>query len=391
MKTTLLFAITFIHVCTFSQTWEQQPDFPATERDDATVFVIDNFAYCGTGMVPWFVPFADFYKFDMNTNSWSTIASLPTSNERQYAVGFSHTSKGYVFGGSNGTVALNDLWEYDPTTNEWTEKTSLPASGISGACGFVIADTAYIIGGRESDGTTLSSVWAYSFATNSWVQKNDLPFGLWRASAIANNSQGYLLHGKNESNESNSTLLDYQPITDSWNSSSTFPASERSYSIIHTINNHLITGFGIDDLGNYYNDLWSFDLTNNTWNSLPSSGISERKGGIGFSHNESIFYATGINSSNERLKDTWKYIPTLAIKSIVNIQISVFPNPVSKNLTIQSDYEITEIKLMNILGEFVLSQSNHPIIDVSNLQSGTYFIDVQTVNGSVTRKISVVH
>src|SRR4051812_11286093 len=72
-----------------SQTWQPATDFPSTERDDGTSFIIGTKAYCGTGYLPWFTTTADFYAYDMAVGTWQTVASLPAGEERQYASGFS--------------------------------------------------------------------------------------------------------------------------------------------------------------------------------------------------------------------------------------------------------------------------------------------------------------
>ena len=101
-----------------AQTWKQSIDFPSTERDDGVVFVIGNNAYCGTGLKSGWITSSDFYSFDMNSESWTTIKNLPKDKKRQYAIGFSSLNYGYVFGGVNGGDFLNDIWQYDPIINK---------------------------------------------------------------------------------------------------------------------------------------------------------------------------------------------------------------------------------------------------------------------------------
>ena len=103
-----------------AQTWKQSVDFPSNERDDGVVFVIENNAYCGTGLKTGWVASSDFYSFDMNSDSWSVVKNLPEDKKRQYAVGFSSLKYGFVFGGVNEGDFLNDIWQYDPVINKWT-------------------------------------------------------------------------------------------------------------------------------------------------------------------------------------------------------------------------------------------------------------------------------
>ena len=104
MKLKLLGFCLLVSSQLFSQNWQNIQDFSGTERDDAVSFTINNQAYCGTGLSPWFAEFADFYSFDFNTQSWTSIASLPIGKERQYATAFSNDTLGFVFSGNKGNV-----------------------------------------------------------------------------------------------------------------------------------------------------------------------------------------------------------------------------------------------------------------------------------------------
>ena len=179
-----------------SQHWQQIADFPSLKRDDGVVFVIDNIAYCGTGISPWWALLGDFYSLDMSTDLWASIASLPAGKERQSACSFSHLGKAYVCGGFNNSVFLNDVWEYHPLSDTWIEKSPLPAVGRGGSSCFVLAGIAYVIGGKTTSDSILNDVWAYNIEDDSWQQKSDFPSGgSWRASAVALNDKGYLVFG----------------------------------------------------------------------------------------------------------------------------------------------------------------------------------------------------
>ena len=66
----------------------------------------------------------------------------------------------------------------------------------------------------------------------------------------------------------------------------------------------------------------------------------------------------------------------------------VYPNPTTGVLTVQSKTAITQIALYNLLGQLVLSNTNHPpdgragnTIDISSVSQGIYFIKVMDENG----------
>jgi hypothetical protein len=80
----------------------------------------------------------------------------------------------------------------------------------------------------------------------------------------------------------------------------------------------------------------------------------------------------------------------LNIEELEAERISIYPNPVKDLLRIDntSTTEITSIKLYDVLGRLVLTEKeNVDQIDVSHLDSGIQFIDIETEQGTVIKKI----
>ena len=75
-----------------------------------------------------------------------------------------------------------------------------------------------------------------------------------------------------------------------------------------------------------------------------------------------------------------------------NLQWNVFPNPARNVLTIQTAIGIGEVKLYNMAGQQVLGtalQGNNTKVDVSELQSGIYMVELTTNEGRAIRKVSL--
>jgi hypothetical protein len=85
MRRLLALSLLFYSFCIHAQNWDLLNPFPGAGRDDASVFVIDNAAYCGSGLATGWITVGDFHRFDLETEIWQTIAPLPTGKERQYA------------------------------------------------------------------------------------------------------------------------------------------------------------------------------------------------------------------------------------------------------------------------------------------------------------------
>ena len=83
------------------------------------------------------------------------------------------------------------------------------------------------------------------------------------------------------------------------------------------------------------------------------------------------------------------------IGSLENLELndlSIFPNPTSSFLSIQSNNLISPISIYDITGKLVLQNrgnSNEIILDISNLNSGLYFIKSSSQNSSIRKRFIV--
>lgn len=85
------------------------------------------------------------------------------------------------------------------------------------------------------------------------------------------------------------------------------------------------------------------------------------------------------------------FTPTSIDDYSTNIQLNTYPNPVKNQLTIEFDkLEEYSIKIYNTTGSLLLSQttSNKILkIDLSNLNSGVYFVVINSSKRSVTKRV----
>jgi len=369
----------------YAQVWQQLADFPSTERDDGVSFTLNNFVYCGTGLQQNWSTSSDFYRFDMNTDTWDTIAPLPLSAHRQAACGFSYNGEGYVFGGFSG-YPLNDLWKYNPQTDTWIQKASKPGIGLSGASCFELNGKAYIIGGNNGDLTVYNQVWEYTIATDSWSQKNNFPAsGSWRASAVAYSNNAYLIFGMDTAGSFNRNLYKYNVQADSWTILSTFPQPGRILSSLSVIQNSLVVFAGVDSVNSYYNNLWYFSFYDSLWYQGVSLPAIARKEGICFNSVSALYYTIGLNPQEIRLKETWKIDNVIGVLEFTNSSfLQLFPNPCASFFTIDSQFDF-EFELLSSLGEIVNKikfKAPSQRVDVSNLPAGFYYL--KRVNSKIS-------
>lgn len=386
------FIYLFLLTCTLqAQTWTQLSDLPGLERDDGTAQVINNYCYVGGGLRSGFTIGNDYYRLDLTTNTWTTIAPMPSGSERQYASAFSYSNNMFVYGGIGYSNAqFNDTYKYDVSSNTWTTVASKPGNGVWGAASFTLGSKAYVFCGKFSGGTISDEVWEYDMVANTWTQKNNFPFGgRWRASAAVLSNTAYVVFGldNNGTGSYRKEIYKYNQAGDSWTYLASFPqAKGRVYSSMQPVNGKLVIFGGLDTLGNVFNDTWYYDETNGfvSGPTLPSGG---RKGGMSFSSGTKFYYTCGVNTT-VRLKETWILETFVGIKENIALKgLSFYPNPCGNNVFIKNDtpLDFLTLTLSDITGRVLFSQeisSATEVIDLSGISSGIYFANMSS-NGVV--------
>jgi N-acetylneuraminic acid mutarotase len=285
-----------------ADTWTQKADFGGDARQFAIGFSIGSKGYIGVG-ADQSSGKQDFWEYDPATNIWTQKADFGGGG-RLYTVGFSIGSKGYIGTGNNNVT--KDFWEYDPVTNIWTRKADFGGDERFGAISFSIGSKGYI-----GLGSALSSAgnwyhakdfWEYDPATDSWVQRADfagpssaVDIGL----SIGN--KGYIGIGGNTAE-----FWEYDPSIDTWTRKNDFGGTPRGRPIRFSIGTKGYIGLGF----NNETDFWEYDQATDTWTRKADfSGIG-RDGAVGLSIGNKGYVGTGCgNGSNIYYKDFWEYKP----------------------------------------------------------------------------------
>jgi len=383
-----------------SQTWTQLADFPGGPRDDGTSFVINNKAYCFTGLEPGYQCMPNGYAFDGSSETWSPIASLPAGEERQYATAFSYNGIGYMLGGLKcDNSCLNDFWQYSVSTNSWTALPNFPGSGRQGMINFVIKNKVYIIGGRPASNTAVNEVWEYNFTTTTWTQKNSIPLtGMWRGAAFAIDTVGFICYGMNSSlpEAYNHNMYRYDYVNDSWSIVPNITLPLRRYVACAVVNKKACLYGGHDTLNVINNDIKLFDPADTsltTYAGVPTIG---RRGTMFFSLNDVFYITAGLDAAYNRIKETWKNDAFVGLKENgEQLNMKIFPNPTNDILHLElNSKSLVNIQLYNQLGELVFDQktNNSDIeINTSLFSSGVYLLSVQMQEGVCAKKLVINH
>ena len=151
--------------------WSQIADFPDPEGRFAGIgFSIGNFGYVGTGSNG--SDQKDFWQYDPASDAWTQIVGYG-GDKRRNATVFVVNDIAYVGTGENNGQLLNDLYSYDGST--WVRLTDIDINDdndvsvlITNATGFAIDGQGYIATGDI--GAVSGSVFEYTPEDDSWSQ-----------------------------------------------------------------------------------------------------------------------------------------------------------------------------------------------------------------------------
>ena len=87
---------------TQSGDWAVESQLNGPARSEAVSFVINNFAYVGTGWDGLNTRYNDFWKYDPAGNVWTQVSSMPDSTMRSSATAFSVGNLAFVGTGYDG-------------------------------------------------------------------------------------------------------------------------------------------------------------------------------------------------------------------------------------------------------------------------------------------------
>ncbi|MBL4863032.1 MAG: T9SS type A sorting domain-containing protein [Crocinitomicaceae bacterium] len=241
--------------------WTQKADYMGGICYHATGFTLGDFGYVGTGRI---TPSGNtlvqsFFKYDPTTNVWTPISSFP-GTERRGAVSFVVNDYAYVGTGETNFGDANDFYRYSPSTDSWIAIASMPGIGRGSSVAFGIEGYGYVGTGNTSIGST-NDFWQYNPALNSWIQKANVgPTNRQEASGFALNGRGYLGTGDDFSSGNNfKDMWEYDVSTNTWIQIEDFEGTARRYLTCVVLNGYAYAGMGTN--GTNFKDFWLFNQT----------------------------------------------------------------------------------------------------------------------------------
>ena len=144
-------------------------------------------------------------------------------------------------------------------------------------------------------------------------------------------------------------------------------------------------------------DIWRSDDNQVTFNKINTSIVTDTtyvdmsvEYGLHYYYVTSVFIECTSDSSNIVMADV-----VTGIDPQVTSNFSIYPNPATEVVNIKSSDNITNIEIMNYLGQTVYTKQNvdnkTAKVNVTGLMNGVYFVKVTTTQGIRTVKITVSH
>ncbi|HLH23576.1 MAG TPA: kelch repeat-containing protein [Chloroflexota bacterium] len=203
----------------------------AFEALDGRIYAVGGF----TGLVTEASSLVQAY--DVATDSWSQVASLPEALHHPAAAAVG--DRLYVVGGFYGTFAQREpaqaVWAYDPATDQWARRASLPtARGAPAAVAldgrlYAIGGERRMPGGGPDDYESVADVAAYDPAADRWETLPPLHHPRNHLAAAVIDGRIYAVGGRDGTSLLLTDLEEYDPATGDWRERAAMPTGRSGH------------------------------------------------------------------------------------------------------------------------------------------------------------------
>lgn len=382
-------------------TWTKLNDVGMGKRERSTGFSIGGLGYLCGGLDTAEVIHKDLWAYDPQTDAWTQKADLPGSARRD-AISFVVNNFAFVGSGMDSISGptgntLKDFWRYNPTSNSWSAIADFPGAGGEGvyfATGFAVGGKGYLCGGKTGPNLYSSQLWEYKPGNNQWIQRASFPGGVrYQMSSFVVGSKAYVGMGTDQ-NIFKKDMYCYDPGANNWQAIAPFPGYERGAASTFTLD-----GRGFVCLGNnggLLSDLIEYNPQSDTWTLRAAFGGSERKSAVSFVIDNKAYVGTGKGYSGKKAS-LYVYAPSnYAALEALEATLQIYPNPVCTDLTINGLTSfVDDMRIYNAMGIEVFQleaiSAHSTTIDLSSLPAGSYVLFFRLEDGQVlTKKITKI-
>ncbi len=375
----LLITLIFFSTSSSAQSWVSKADVPQGKHHPIT-FALNGKGYSISGTNPSGQPTDDVYEYDPNTNTWNTLSRFP-GVARSFGIGTTLNGKAYFGFGATNTSYLKDFWSFDPISGTYTQLASCGCSSRRHPAMISSGNRIYVGLGNDQF-SDKRDWWVYSITDNTWSQMANLP-GPARHHPYMFNAGGKIFAGMGHSG--NIIFKDWYQLDtalNTWTPMNQFPGEGR---VAGTQFNHdgygfILSGDGDDHSYMDTGEMWRYNPANDSWLQFPPHPGKSRWAPGSFVINNQIFFLGGVNRfTGTYPNDLVSFdisAATLEVEKEQIKEISFFPNPASNTISWEYNEAITEVVLVNSIGQSITSTATETSnkIDVSSVVDGVYFL-----------------
>lgn len=333
-----------------------------------------------------FSPQVDIY--NTTTGTWTTAL---LSNPRYQMTAVSAGTKCFFAGGNYfqgfNQVPSDTVDIYDAVTNTWTVSHLPTARSI--AAGAYANGKVYIAGGQTASGNG-NTVDIYDIASGTWTS---IPFPNPRRWLNGGSIGNLVFFAGGDVTQSSANYIDiYNTVTGQW-SVKTMTAAKQ-YIEIASLGNKIYFAGGAD--AGYFPKKTTdiYDITTNTWTTYNLSVARSRHAAVSVGNR--IMFGGGSPIVQGGLPQTSVDVFTDATVGVSEANhsfstITVFPNPASSILKINSVWQMEGISIFDVYGKLIYTsglKDSQFDLDVTNFENGIYFLQTSCKSPKENRLIS---
>lgn len=370
-----------------ANTWTQLADFPIEDTLGLTCAIKGDAIYTfGGADMSQSTYYSNAYKYNITTDTWSSITAYPIEISLSGAIDDNTTSDAiYIFGGQNGTAnAFKYSWMYNITSNSYTAITDIPevqgwfSTGLESRDGII-----WVFSGRSSSATNSEETYMYNTSDDTYTAKMDMPYRSYgyvhgRVDNIVTVYGGFIPDGTGSwtFGEPVDELHTYNLDTDTWTTHADinpyvgyalgYPSTEIGERIYMVAGYAVQSGFEVGNQLMYLNkypeaSFFTVNIANNDWYQAAE-----------FTDNQLI--QMNVTKLNSILSSC-----TLNTQGLCEVQIFIGSGSSGQiNYTINLTYSSADISLdESLVSTYLATQSDATVIpiNISSVTAGILQID----------------
>lgn len=352
--------------------------FPGFARDDAVAEFSNGKIYCGLGYAVGFQVMGDWWSYTLENGTWEKFDNVPFE-KRQYSSSLIWENYIYIFAGwTSDNKFHNDLWRFNCNEKSWEEMQPMPSRPRWGTMAIKIGDKG-LFGLGQDTAEYFRDSWVYDFKYDSWFEASIFP-GEGRSKMLGVELNGLALIGLGQGKTKNhNDLWVYNPLQNNWNEIN-YGFDSLAYMSFSNYGNYVYFSGGQD----YRSAMSSSFKVLSFENVLEPKTITslniepKARGNMILDNNQNVFLLWGLDSLSRRTKKLEQVVYDK--KGDLSPIIKIYPNPAKDQILIQSDEKFKGLKIVNsaglVISDLKFNMANNRTVDVSGLDAGIYFLNL---------------